>query len=114
MTNLTPERRAELRADAARLRLFRFVTANAPDGYPSGGYEPIDDDITALLDAADERERLRDAMRLSQPGDSDWGRSVDAYHAAGWCGEPGDYERMFFESGWRAAIRTLDGTDGPQ
>lgn len=58
MTDLTPERRAELRTDAENSRLFRFVTGTASDGYPSSGYESIDDDITALLDAADERDRL--------------------------------------------------------
>lgn len=55
---LTPERRAELRADAENRRLFRFVTGTASDGYPSSGYEPIDADLAALLDAADERDRL--------------------------------------------------------
>ena len=93
---LTPERRAELRADAARLRLFRFVTANAPDGYPSGGYEPIDDDITALLDAADERDRLAAAVErvqaLHMPDEMDWCAGCDTRHPC-------------------ATIRTLDGTD---
>lgn len=62
MTDLTPERRAELRTDAENSRLFRFVTGTASDGYPSSGYESIDDDITALLDAADERDRLAEQV----------------------------------------------------
>ena len=66
-------------------------------------------DLRALLDAADERDRLAGNRR--EPRDLDWDRSVDSYHAAGWVDEPGDYERMFFESGWRAAIRALDGAD---
>ena len=66
-------------------------------------------DLRALLDAADERDRLTGNRR--EPRDLDWDRSVDSYHAAGWDDEPGDYERMFFESGWRAAIRTLDGAE---
>ena len=55
---LTPERRAELRTDAENRRLFRLVTSIASDGYPSSGFQPIDADISALLDAADERDRL--------------------------------------------------------
>ena len=58
MTNLTPERLAELRTDAENRRLFRFVTSIASDGYPSSGFQPIDADISALLDAADERDQL--------------------------------------------------------
>ena len=61
------------------------------------------------LTAAIERDRLAGNRR--EPRDLDWDRSVDNYRAVGWDGEPGDYERMFFESGWRAAIRALDGTD---
>ena len=60
--DLTPERRAELRRDAERRRLFRFVTGTASDGYPSSGYESIDEDLLALLDAADERDRLAAAI----------------------------------------------------
>ena len=66
-------------------------------------------DLRALLDAADDRDRLAGNRR--EPRDLDWDRSVDSYHAVGWDDEPGDYERMFFESGWRAAIRALDGAD---
>lgn len=58
MTSLTTERRAELRSDAERRRLFRFVAGIASDGYPSSGWESIDEDLTTLLDAADERDRL--------------------------------------------------------
>ena len=86
--DLTPEMRAEMR---------RIVTE---DPSPT---------ILALLDAADERDRLAGNRR--EPRDLDWDRSVDSYRATGWDDEPGDYERMFFESGWRAAIRALDGTD---
>ena len=93
MTNLTPERRAELRT-AALGRASLTVLAN---------------DLVALLDAADERDRLAGNRR--EPRDLDWDRSVDSYHAAGWDDEPGDYERMFFESGWRSAIRSLDGSN---
>ena len=93
MTDLTPERRAELRT-AALGRASLTVLAN---------------DLVALLDAADERDRLAGNRR--EPRDLDWDRSVDSYHAAGWDDEPGDYERMFFESGWRSAIRALDGAD---
>ena len=66
MTDLTPERRAELRHDAQRRRLFRFVTGTASDGYPSAGYESIDDDILALLDAADERDGLLTVVPCSE------------------------------------------------
>ena len=90
---LTSERRAELRTVTLG-RASLTVLAN---------------DLTALLDAADERDRLAGNRR--EPRDLDWDRSVDNYRAVGWDGEPGDYERMFFESGWRAAIRALDGTD---
>ena len=93
MTNLTHERRAELRT-AALGRASLTVLAN---------------DLVALLDAADERDRLAGNRR--EPRDLDWDRSVDSYHAAGWDDEPGDYERMFFESGWRSAIRSLDGSN---
>lgn len=57
----------------------------------------------------DERDRLAGNRR--EPRDLDWDRSVDSYHAAGWVDEPGDYERMFFESGWRSAIRALEGSE---
>ena len=60
-------------------------------------------------DLRDERDRLAGNRR--EPRDLDWDRSVDSYRAVGWDDEPGDYERMFFESGWRAAIRALDGAD---
>ena len=99
---LTPERRAELR----NLRGFPIVGAR----FPSDRRVNIwCDDLAALLDAADERDRLAGNRR--EPRDLDWDRSVDSYHAAGWVDEPGDYERMFFESGWRSAIRALDGAD---
>ena len=62
MPDLTSERRAELRRDAQRRRLFRFVTSIASDGYPSAGYESIDDELLALLDAADERDKLAAAV----------------------------------------------------
>ena len=60
MTGLTPERRAELRRDAERRKLFRFVVGTASDGYPSAGYESMDEEMLALLDAADERDRLHE------------------------------------------------------
>ena len=92
---LTPERRAELR------QTLHY------NGQPNFAVDR--DIIAALLDAADERDRLAGNRR--EPRDLDWDRSVDSYHAAGWDDEPGDYERMFFESGWRAAIRALDGAE---
>ena len=102
MTGLTPERRAELRGLAESAQPF----------FRRGGTDPAAVDVpaaelAALQDAADERDRLAGNRR--EPRDLDWDRSVDSYHAAGWVDEPGDYERMFFESGWRAAIRALDG-----
>lgn len=63
----------------------------------------------SYADLVDDLDRLAGNRR--EPRDLDWDRSVDSYHAAGWDDEPGDYERMFFESGWRAAIRALDGAD---
>lgn len=62
MTDLTPERRAELREAATSFQLWRFVTSTASDGYPSGGYEEFGDETLALLDAADERDRLAAAV----------------------------------------------------
>ena len=98
MTDLTPEERTVLRRriDFRRQMGHERVSVTLPE-------------LTALLDAADERDRLAGNRR--EPRDLDWDRSVDSYHAAGWDDEPGDYERMFFESGWRAAIRALDGAD---
>ena len=98
MDDLTPEERTVLRR---RINFRRQM-----------GYERVSvtlPELTALLDAADERDRLAGNRR--EPRDLDWDRSVDSYHAAGWDDEPGDYERMFFESGWRSAIRALDGAD---
>ena len=101
---LTPERRAELRGLAEGARpVIRYGGTD-----PAAVYVPAAE-LTALLDAADDRDRLAGNRR--EPRDLDWDRSVDSYHAAGWVDEPGDYERMFFESGWRSAIRALDGAD---
>ena len=151
MSDLTPEKRAELRT-AALGRASLTVLANdlvalldAADGRdrleseanaktPTEADRP--DTLTALagdlrtyaemqvragsswsilkphelLILLDERDRLAGNRR--DPRDLDWDRSVDSYRAAGWVDQPGDYERMFFEAGWRAAIRALDGTDG--
>ena len=98
MTVLTPDERTVLRRriDFRRQMGNERVSVTLPE-------------LTALLDAADERDRLAGNRR--EPRDLDWDRSVDSYHAAGWDDEPGDYERMFFESGWRSAIRALDGAD---
>ena len=150
MTDLTPEERTVLRRriDFRRQMGHERVSVTLPE-------------LTALLDAADEADRLQDVERrlavllcnltggkLSktdypvelmeqeieeylaghhesdlrderdrlagnrrEPRDFDWDRSVDSYHAVGWDDEPGGYERMFFESGWRSAIRALDGAD---
>ena len=104
MTNLPPERRAELRGLAESVQpVIRYGGTG-----PAAVYVPAAD-LAALLDAADDRDRLAGNRR--EPRDLDWDRSVDSYHAAGWDDEPGDYERMFFESGWRSAIRALDGAD---
>ena len=58
MTDLTPEKRAELRAAVEERHLFRFVTALDSDGYPSSGFLEISKEALALLDAADERHHL--------------------------------------------------------
>ena len=60
MTDLTPEKRAELRAAVEDRRLFRFVTERGSDGYPSSGFLEIDREVLALLD---ERDRLAAAVR---------------------------------------------------
>ena len=98
MTDLTPEERTVLRRriDFRRQMGNERVSVTLPE-------------LAALLDAADDRDRLAGNRR--EPRDLDWDRSVDSYRAVGWDDEPGDYERMFFESGWRAAIRALDGAD---
>ena len=58
MTHLTPEKRAELRAAVEERHLFRFATERGSDGYPSSGLLEISREVLALLDAADERDRL--------------------------------------------------------
>ena len=58
MTDLTPEKRAELRAAVEERHLFRFATERGSDGYPSSGLLEISREVLALLDAADERDRL--------------------------------------------------------
>ena len=58
MTNLTPERRAELRGLAESAQPFiRYCGTN-----PAAVYVPATD-LTALLDAADEADRLQDVER---------------------------------------------------
>ena len=62
MTHLTPEKRAELRAAVEERHLFRFATERGSDGYPSSGLLEISREVLALLDAADERDRLAAAV----------------------------------------------------
>ena len=59
MTDLTPEKRAELRVAVEERRLFRFVTARGSDGYPSSVLLEIGKEVLALLDAADFLDEVR-------------------------------------------------------
>jgi len=119
MTDLTPERRAELRRDAERRKLFRFVTSVASDGYPSAGYESMDEDVLALLDAADERDRLaaavnglmssataRDGARVALIAAVERVRALHVVDEAGYCVECEPYTPHPC-----ATRRALDGTD---
>ena len=63
MTDLTPEKRAELRAAVEERHLFRFVTALDSDGYPSSGFLEISQEALALLDAADLLDEVRDQLK---------------------------------------------------
>ena len=63
MTDLSPEKRTELRAAVEERHLFRFATERGSDGYPSSGLLEISREVLALLDAADERDRLAAALR---------------------------------------------------
>ena len=63
MTDLTPEKRAELRAAVEERHLFRFVTERGSDGYPSSGLLEIGREVLALLDAADLLDEVRDQVR---------------------------------------------------
>ena len=84
MSDLTPEKRAELREAATSFKLWRFVTSTASDGYPSGGYEEFGDETLALLDAADERDRLLAAVErvreLHTPDEMGWCAGCDTRH----------------------------------
>lgn len=117
---LTPERRAELRTDAENRRLFRFVTGTASDGYPSAGYEPIDEDLLALLDAADERDRLTAVIpcdeRYTEPYDFAYCEAHDRTFALGsHCDHAGLSEVDYLDGRERAqrvrAIRAEDERD---
>ena len=55
MSDLAPEKRAELRAAVEERHLFRFATERGSDGYPSSGLLEIGKEVLALLD---ERDRL--------------------------------------------------------
>ena len=116
MSDLTPERRAELRRDAEHHKLLRFVIGTASDGYPMAGYESVSEDVLALLDAADERDRLAAAVER-----------VQALHVGSWgCGNPSHTNPdvgcpdcfMECDDCGEAhpcpTLRALDGTDGPQ
>ena len=63
MTDLTPEKRAELRAAAEERHLLRFATERGSDGYPSSGLLEISREVLALLDAADFLDEVRDQVR---------------------------------------------------
>ncbi|ROR97825.1 hypothetical protein EDD28_2434 [Salana multivorans] len=52
---------------------------------------------------AAEREGITQAIEAM--GDDEWRASVEAYHQAGWEGDPTDYDRMFWEAGLRRAAR---------
>ena len=106
---LTPEKRAELRRDAESRKLFRFVTGTASDGYPSAGYESMDEDVLAILDAADERDRLAAAVERVRALADNWERLDRALLAAGAAGmsmPAVDAVRQL-----RERLSILDGTD---
>ena len=112
MTHLTPEKRAELRAAVEERRLFRFATERGSDGYPSSGLLEIGREVLALLDAADERDKLAAAAERVRALADNWERLDRALLAAGAAGmsmPAVDAVRQL-----RERLSALDGTDGPQ
>ena len=51
---------------------------------------------------SDERRAVAERVSAMQPTDEGWKKSVEAYLSAGWDGNPDDYDRMFWEAGYRA------------
>lgn len=43
-----------------------------------------------------------------EPTDEQWEASLGAYYTAGWTDEPGDFERMFWEAGFRAGVAAMN------
>ena len=96
---------SELRRDAEHRRLFRFVVGTASDGYPSAGYESMDEDVLALLGERDQLaaavERVR-ALHTPNPAPRSWG--VGAEVCGGCSGDE-------FTPSPCDTRRALDGTD---
>ena len=93
MNNLTPEKRTELRDAVEERHLFRFATERGSDGYPSSGFLEISREVLALLDAADERDRLAAAAErvraLHRPGDiMTWAEDCDDPDGHEWTDDP--------------------------
>lgn len=57
--------------------------------------------MSALTDRLDEIEARSEKTAWVPPTDEGWERSIEAYLNAGWDGRPDDYDRMFWEAGYR-------------